>query len=121
MFSTVLNTYFAVYHTVWRDHFDNLYQIFSDLYNLFIFVFQEVNLETCDSHSDTETCDSHSDTETCNTHSDTENCDSHSDKPFQFFDYLDLSRSDRRQREKINLHFYFHISLWCFKRFYEAL
>ena len=28
---------------------------------------------------------------------------------------------DLGQREKINLNFYFHISFWCLKRFYEAL
>ena len=33
----------------------------------------------------------------------------------------DNSRNDPGQREKINLNFYFHISLWCFKRFYKGL
>ena len=31
------------------------------------------------------------------------------------------SRSDRGQREKINLNFYLHTSLRCLKRFYEGL
>ena len=30
-------------------------------------------------------------------------------------------RPDPRRREKIDLNFYFHTSLWCLKRFYEAL
>ena len=31
------------------------------------------------------------------------------------------SRPDPGRTEKINLNFYFHTSLWCFKRFYEGL
>ena len=31
------------------------------------------------------------------------------------------SSPDPGRREKINLNFYFHISLWCLKRFYEGL
>ena len=31
------------------------------------------------------------------------------------------SRPIPGRREKIKLHFYFHTSLWCFKRFYEGL
>ena len=31
------------------------------------------------------------------------------------------SRPNPRRREKINLNFYFHTSLWCLKRFYESL
>ena len=31
------------------------------------------------------------------------------------------SRLNPRRREKINLNFYFHTSLWCLKRFYEGL
>ena len=31
------------------------------------------------------------------------------------------SRLDPGRREKINLNFYFHTSLWCLKRFYEGL
>ena len=30
------------------------------------------------------------------------------------------SRPNPRRREKIKLHFYFHTSLWCLKRFYEG-
>ena len=33
--------------------------------------------------------------------------------------YFNPSRPDPRRREKINLYFYFHTSLWCLKRFYE--
>ena len=36
-------------------------------------------------------------------------------------DALDPSRPDPGQREKINLNFYFHTSLWCLKRFCEGL
>ena len=35
--------------------------------------------------------------------------------------HLNPSRPDPGQREKINLNFYFHTSLWCLKRFYEGL
>ena len=35
--------------------------------------------------------------------------------------YLNPSRPDSRQREKINLNFYVHTSLWCLKRFYKGL
>ena len=31
------------------------------------------------------------------------------------------SRANSGRREKINLNFYFHTSLWCLKRFYEGL
>ena len=31
------------------------------------------------------------------------------------------SRPDPGQREKLNLNFYFHTSLWCLKRLYEGL
>ena len=31
------------------------------------------------------------------------------------------SRPDPERREKINLNFYFHTSLWYLKRFYEGL
>ena len=34
---------------------------------------------------------------------------------------INSSRPDPRWREKINLNFCFHTSLWCFKRFYEGL
>ena len=34
---------------------------------------------------------------------------------------INPSRPNPRQREKINLNFYFHTSLWCLKRFYERL
>ena len=30
-------------------------------------------------------------------------------------------RPNPGRREKINLNFYFHTSLWCLKRFYEGL
>ena len=36
------------------------------------------------------------------------------------FPLLNLSPHDLGQREKINLYFYFHTSLWCFQRFYEG-
>ena len=32
---------------------------------------------------------------------------------------INPSRPDHGQREKINLHFYIHTSLWCLKKFYE--
>ena len=32
-----------------------------------------------------------------------------------------LTLLDRGKSEKINVNFYFHISWWCFKRFYEGL
>ena len=32
----------------------------------------------------------------------------------------DPSRPNAGRREKINLKFYFHTSLWCLKRFYEG-
>ena len=35
--------------------------------------------------------------------------------------YLNPPRPDPGRREKINLNFYFHTSLWCLKRFYEGL
>ena len=35
--------------------------------------------------------------------------------------YLNPSHPNSGRREKINLNFYFHISLWCLKRFYEDL
>ena len=34
---------------------------------------------------------------------------------------INPSRPDPGRREKINLNYYFHTSLWCFKRFYEGL
>ena len=34
---------------------------------------------------------------------------------------VEPSRPDSGQREKNNLNFYFHASLWCLKRFYEGL
>ena len=34
---------------------------------------------------------------------------------------LNPSRPDPGQREKMNLNFYVHTSLWCLKRFYEGL
>ena len=34
---------------------------------------------------------------------------------------FNLSYPDPRRREKINLNFYFHTSLWCLKRFYKGL
>ena len=37
------------------------------------------------------------------------------------FENFNPSRPDPGQREKINLNFYFHTSLWCLKRFYESL
>ena len=41
-------------------------------------------------------------------------------RPFENI-YIYPSRPDPRRREKINLNFHFHTSLWCFKRFYEDL
>ena len=35
--------------------------------------------------------------------------------------HLNPSRPDPGQREKLNLNFYFHTSLWCLKRFYGGL
>ena len=35
--------------------------------------------------------------------------------------FFNPSRPSSGQREKINLNFHFHISLWCLKRFYEGL
>ena len=35
--------------------------------------------------------------------------------------YMIPSRPNPGRREKINLNFYFHTSLWCLKRFYEDL
>ena len=34
---------------------------------------------------------------------------------------LNPSRPNPGQNEKIKLNFYFHLSLWCLKRFYEVL
>ena len=34
---------------------------------------------------------------------------------------LNSSRPDPEWREKIDLNFYFHTSLWCLRRFYEGL
>ena len=48
------------------------------------------------------------------------------EKPLLFvvnvaLDVFNLSRSDYRQKEKINLkNIYFHTSLWCRTRFYEG-
>ena len=36
------------------------------------------------------------------------------------FTVFNPSRPDPGQREKIDLNFYFHPSLWCLKRFYEG-
>ena len=33
---------------------------------------------------------------------------------------INPSRLNPGRREKINLNFYFHTSLWCLKRFYEG-
>ena len=41
-------------------------------------------------------------------------------RKFEYF-LFNPSRPDPRRREKINLSFYFHTSLWCLKRFYEGL
>ena len=39
-----------------------------------------------------------------------------------FYEYfINYSGPDPRQREKINLNFYFHTSFWCIKRFYDSL
>ena len=35
-------------------------------------------------------------------------------------DWVNPSHPDPGRREKINLNFYFHTSLWCIKRFYEG-
>ena len=35
--------------------------------------------------------------------------------------FVNASRPNPGRREKINLNFYFHTSLWCLKRFYEGL
>ena len=35
--------------------------------------------------------------------------------------FIVLTRPNPGRREKINLNFYFHTSLWCLKRFYEGL
>ena len=35
--------------------------------------------------------------------------------------FIVLTRSNPGRREKINLNFYFHTSLWCLKMFYESL
>ena len=37
------------------------------------------------------------------------------------FIYFNPSRLDPGQKEKNNLNFYFHTSLWCLKRIYEGL
>ena len=37
----------------------------------------------------------------------------------QVIDDINPSRPNSGQREKIKLNFYFHTSLWYFKRFYE--
>ena len=34
---------------------------------------------------------------------------------------INPSRPDPRRREKVHVHFYSHISLWCLKKFYEGL
>ena len=36
-------------------------------------------------------------------------------------DPINPSRPNPGRREKTKLNFYFHTSLWCFKRFYEGL
>ena len=38
-----------------------------------------------------------------------------------FLIYVNPLRPNPGQREKIELIFYFHTSLWCLKRFYEGL
>ena len=40
---------------------------------------------------------------------------------FNSSDAINPSRPDFGRREKTNLNFYFHTSLWCHKRFYEGL
>ena len=40
---------------------------------------------------------------------------------FEVIQLINPFRPDHRRREKINLNFYFHTSLWCLKRFYEGL
>ena len=42
-------------------------------------------------------------------------------KPFIFELEIDPSSPDPVQREKVNWNFYFHTSLFSFKRFYEGL
>ena len=39
----------------------------------------------------------------------------------KIFSKFNPSRPNHRRREKINLDFYFHASLWPLKRFYEGL
>ena len=41
-------------------------------------------------------------------------------KIISFF-HVNPQRPNSVQKEKINLYFYFHTSLWCLKRFYEGL
>ena len=40
---------------------------------------------------------------------------------YNFKAFVHPSGPDSKRREKINLKFYFHASLWCLKRFYESL
>ena len=40
---------------------------------------------------------------------------------FHFYNIFNLSRRNSGGTEKVNLNFYFHSSLWCFKRFNEGL
>ena len=42
----------------------------------------------------------------------------HCHKVKQWFGIGNPSRLDLGRREKVNLNFYFHTSLWCLKRFY---
>ena len=37
------------------------------------------------------------------------------------FSAFNPSHPDPGRREKINIYFYFHTSLWCWKRFYEVM
>ena len=37
------------------------------------------------------------------------------------FSFINPSPPDPGREKKINLNFYFHTSLWCFKRFYKGL
>ena len=40
---------------------------------------------------------------------------------FEITSYFNLYRPDPGRKEKNNLNFYFHTSLWCLKRLYEGL
>ena len=43
------------------------------------------------------------------------------DSNFSFNKHINPLHCNSGGREKINLNFYFHTSLWCLKRFYEGL